>query len=144
MDGVLEKLNSKAIGEFGAEHEMDVESEPEELKGAKRDLVVERKLRLAVRVKKVVFSPDGGTFACSTTEGLVIYSLDKNKSFNPIEIDSDVTIENVIESLKKENFMNALLVSFILFLDRIENQRNEHSKECIQMYSSRKCFSYLC
>jgi len=113
IDGVLEKLNSQAIGEFGAEHEMDIESEPEELKSAKKkDLVVERKLRLAVRVKKVAFSPDGGSFACSTTEGLVIYSLEKNNSFNPVEIDQDVTVENVILSLKKENFMNALIVSF--------------------------------
>jgi len=75
VDGVLDKLNNKAVNEFGADHEFDIESEEEQLKGAKRDEQVKRKLTLAVRVKKIIFSPDGGSFACATSEGLVIYSL---------------------------------------------------------------------
>ena len=62
--------------------------------------VVKRSTKLAVRVKKVEFSPDGTQFACATTEGIVIYSLGssllENHTFNPYEIDETVTIDNII------------------------------------------------
>ena len=68
--------------------------------------VVKRSTKLAVRVKKVEFSPDGTQFACATTEGIVIYSLAsslieqicllENHTFNPYEIDETVTIDNII------------------------------------------------
>ena len=49
-----------------------------------------------MRVKAVRFSPDGTNFACATTEGLVIYSLKSDDVFNPVEIDENVTIDNII------------------------------------------------
>lgn len=36
--------------------------------------LVQRKTRLAVRVKCIKFSPDGSQFAVATTEGLLLYS----------------------------------------------------------------------
>jgi periodic tryptophan protein 2 len=78
LDGVLDKLNSKAIGQFGADHEIEMESDEEQLQGARKDKVVKRNTKLAIRVKNVLFSPDGSSFACATTEGLIIYSLDRN------------------------------------------------------------------
>lgn len=80
--------------------------------------VIKRKTKLAVRVKQIVFSPDGTQFACATTEGLVIYSLAstllESYSFNPYELDESVTIDNVISSLKKENFLSAMIMALKL------------------------------
>ena len=73
--------------------------------------LIKRNTKLAIRVKNVQFSPDGTSFACATTEGLLLYSLKPEDVFNPVEIDETVTIENIIEQVKEENYLNALLVS---------------------------------
>lgn len=75
--------------------------------------VIKRKTKLAIRIKKVLFSPDGTQFACATTEGLVLYStsLTNDQSvFNPVDLDENATLDNVIESIKKEEYLTALLV----------------------------------
>lgn len=73
---------------------------------------------MAVKVKKVLFSPDGTSFACSTTEGLVIYSLKSDTGvFNPVDIDENVTLDNIIEKVKSEDFLEALLVRFLIRLN---------------------------
>jgi|TARA_B110000285_G_C15096488_1_gene602298 periodic tryptophan protein 2 len=68
--------------------------------------IVKRNTKLAVRVKKVMFSPDGTQFACATTEGLLIYSLAEDllqsQTFNPYDIDETVTIDNIVSNLKNE------------------------------------------
>jgi periodic tryptophan protein 2 len=65
-----------------------------------------------------VFSPDGTQFACATTEGLLVYSLSHDllsrKAFNPIEIDENVTLDNIISQLKEENYLMALVFSLRL------------------------------
>jgi hypothetical protein len=62
--------------------------------------LVQRKTRLAVRVKCIKFSPDGSQFAVATTEGLLLYSnkiaSSQNGLFNPMHIDETVTLENII------------------------------------------------
>jgi hypothetical protein len=72
------------------DHEIDVDSDLEEdawhvrnqadeqMPGSSKmnnAKVIKRNTKLAVRVKQVVFSPDGTQFACATTEGLLVYSL---------------------------------------------------------------------
>lgn len=72
---------------------------------------VKRNTKLAIRIKKVLFSPDGSSFACATTEGLIIYSLrPENSLFNPFDIDEHVTLEGIIQSIKDEQHLSALLV----------------------------------
>ena len=71
---------------------------------------VKRKTKLAIRVKCVKFSPDGTSFACATTEGLIMYSLQQDMVFNPIDIDENVTMDNIIIMVKEEQHMTALLV----------------------------------
>ena len=72
--------------------------------------VIKRNTKLAIRVKCVKFSPDGTSFACATTEGLIIYSLRNDNVFNPVEIDENVTIDNIIEQIKEEQYLSSLLV----------------------------------
>uniref|UniRef100_A0A7S3MWE7 Small-subunit processome Utp12 domain-containing protein n=1 Tax=Strombidium inclinatum TaxID=197538 RepID=A0A7S3MWE7_9SPIT len=77
--------------------------------------IVKRNTKLAIRVKKVLFSPDGTQFACATTEGLLVYSLEPNTlqqtTFNPMDIDESVTLDNIIGNIKKENYLTALVLS---------------------------------
>ena len=80
--------------------------------------VVKRKTKLAVRVKQIVFSPDGTQFACATTEGLLIYSLAQTllnqTTFNPYDIDENVTIDGIINHLKQDSYLSALIMSLKL------------------------------
>lgn len=61
------------------------------------------------------FSPDGTQFACATTEGLLIYSLSHDllsrKPFNPVEIDETVTLDSIIDAVKNEHYLQALVMS---------------------------------
>ena len=80
--------------------------------------VIKRNTKLAVRIKQVKFSPDGTQFACATTEGLLIYSLAQDllskQVFNPFEIDETITLDNIIDNLKNDNYLTALLMSLKL------------------------------
>ena len=73
--------------------------------------IIKRRTKLAIRIKTVRFSPDGSQFACATTEGLLIYSIKNDINvFNPVEIDETVTLENIIENVKQEQYLTALIV----------------------------------
>ncbi len=117
LDGVLQMLNSKNVKGGVADHELDIDSDLEEdvwevkeqadanLPGSKlknNAQAVKRKTKLAIRVKCVKFSPDGTSFACATTEGLIMYSLQQDMVFNPIDIDENVTMDNIISMVKEE------------------------------------------
>jgi periodic tryptophan protein 2 len=80
--------------------------------------LIQRKTRLAVRVKCIKFSPDGSQFAVASTEGLLLYSNkianDKNALFNPLYIDETVTLENIIHKVKKDEHLTALVLALRL------------------------------
>ena len=133
LDGVLQKLNSKNVKGDVADHELDIDSDLEEdawevrkqadmqMPGSRKPnnaQIIKRNTKLAIRVKQVKFSPDGTQFACATTEGLLIYSLSEGllsqQTFNPFEIDETVTLDNIIDNLKTENFLTALIMSLKL------------------------------
>ena len=66
LDGVLSKLNSKKVSEFGeVEGDQDSDSDDDQkLPGAKKQSqTIKRNTKLAVRVKDVKFAPDGKSFA---------------------------------------------------------------------------------
>lgn len=117
LDGTLNKLNSKQVNEFGEvdeDHESDAEwdkDSEDDLPGVKKPNKVKRKTKLAVRTKEVRFSPDGKSFACATTEGVIIYIINSTQTFTPMDLDLDVTLENLISQLKSRNYMGALVMS---------------------------------
>jgi periodic tryptophan protein 2 len=78
--------------------------------------MIKRNTKLAVRIKCIKFSPDGTQFAAATTEGLIIYSnrLSANQVFNPIMIDESVTLENIIEKVKLEEYVSATVLALRL------------------------------
>ena len=56
----------------------------------------------------------GRAWAATSTEGLLIYSLDHNLVFDPFELDIEITPENVRRTLKAGEFSHALMLAFRL------------------------------
>jgi periodic tryptophan protein 2 len=139
-----------------AEHELDIDSDLDEdawqirnqadanMPGAKKlnnAQVIKRRTKLAIRIKDIKFSPDGTQFAAATTEGLVIYSLKNDINlFNPVEIDENVTIDNIITQVKSGQHLTALLVSHPasqIIVAESENERERSHRQSFQMHSLR-------
>ena len=56
----------------------------------------------------------GREWAATTTEGLLVYSLDKNLFFDPFDLDMDITPDNVKKTLKDKEYTTALMLAFRL------------------------------
>ena len=63
----------------------------------------------------------GRSFAATTTEGLLIYSLDQNMTFDPFQLDITVTPDRVREAVSDHEYLTAVMLAFRL---------NEHSLIC--------------
>ncbi|KAK4940711.1 U3 snoRNP protein [Elasticomyces elasticus] len=128
LDGTQEFLNSAAIMSNGLPSAMmDTEGEASDLEdrldkslpGAKRGRdATARTLRPEVRVTSIEFAPTGRSFCASSTEGLLIYSLDDTgmEDFDPFDLDIDVTPQNIraILAQPEPEYLKALIMAFRL------------------------------
>ena len=122
LDGVLNQLNSKrmtdvgvAIDEFDLDEGSDEEGIGELLPGAKRsDDPGVRGKRRAVCVQSVRFSPTGRQWSCASTEGLLIYALDEDLVFDPVDLSVDVTPAAVRLAVARREHGRALLLALQL------------------------------
>lgn len=62
----------------------------------------------------IVISVLGRSWAATTTEGLLIYSLDSGLIFDPFELDIDVTPTNIHKTLHQKKYTMAILMAFKL------------------------------
>lgn len=67
-----------------------------------------------MRCKCIRFSPSNDSFCCCTTEGLIIYSIDDMMLFNPIDLDINITVDTIQNTIKEGNINKALLMSLCL------------------------------
>lgn len=67
----------------------------------------------------MLLSMTGRAWAAATTEGLLIYSLDRSVVFDPFDLEVDVTPENVRLKLKEQEYMTALMLAFRLNEDKL-------------------------
>ena len=63
----------------------------------------------------------GRSFAATTTEGLLVYSLDQNVTFDPFELDTTVTGQRVRQAVTDHEYLSAVMMAFRL---------NEHRLIC--------------
>ena len=66
---------------------------------------------------KLCFAPSlylGRQFAATTTEGLLVYSLDNSLTFDPFDLTLEITPKLVRETLQREEWSSALMLSFRL------------------------------
>eukprot|EP00124_Ichthyophonus_hoferi_P002564 Ihof_evm3s179 gene=Ihof_evmTU3s179 len=121
LDGLLDKLNSKNMTEAGplsllsdSDHS-DVEDRKDvSMPGVQKGDLSRRKTRPEVRTKSLQFSPTGRAWAASTTEGLLIYSLDDVLAFDPYDLDMDITPITVQKTLEAHEYPKALAMAFRL------------------------------
>ncbi|XP_052258916.1 periodic tryptophan protein 2 homolog isoform X2 [Dreissena polymorpha] len=115
FDGMEEFLDKRKMTEFGSLALVDsTEGTDVSLPGVKKGDMSSRHWKPEVRVSSVQFSPTGRAWAATTTEGLLIYSLDHNLVFDPFDLELDITPSSVKSSLAKGEYSTALMLSFRL------------------------------
>ena len=122
IDGTQEFLNSRNLTEAGLLGLIDTQGEASDLEdridrtlpGTTRGDPSTRRTRPAIRVPATAFSPTGRAFCAATTEGLLVYSLDTALSFDPFDLDIDITPSSTLNVLKQKDFLLALVMAFRL------------------------------
>ncbi|XP_011374679.1 periodic tryptophan protein 2 homolog [Pteropus vampyrus] len=114
-----EFLNRKKMTEFGNLALIDQDAAEESgvaipLPGVKKGDMSSRHFKPEIRVTSLRFSPTGRCWAATTTEGLLIYSLDAQLLFDPFELDTSVTPGRVRAALRQRDFTRAVLMAFRL------------------------------
>lgn len=82
--------------------------------GVKKGDMSSRHFKPEIRVTSLRFSPTGRCWAATTTEGLLIYSLDAQMLFDPFELDTSVTPVRIRAALRQRDFTRAILLAFRL------------------------------
>ncbi|XP_002761514.1 periodic tryptophan protein 2 homolog isoform X3 [Callithrix jacchus] len=119
LDAMEEFLNRRKMTEFGNLALIDQDAGQEDgvaiaLPGVKKGDMSSRHFKPEIRVTSVRFSPTGRCWAATTTEGLLIYSLDTRVLFDPFELDTSVTPRRVREALRQQDFTRAILMALRL------------------------------
>ncbi|KAG8187097.1 hypothetical protein JTE90_023939 [Oedothorax gibbosus] len=111
-------INRRHMTSFGnkalIEERMEEENISIPVPGSKKIDRSSRSFKPEIVVTSIQFSPTGRSFAATSTEGLLVYSLDNNVMFDPFDLDIDITPENIRKTLKKENFSQAIMMSLRL------------------------------
>mmetsp|Transcript_6925 Transcript_6925/g.8609 ORF Transcript_6925/g.8609 Transcript_6925/m.8609 type:complete len:483 (-) Transcript_6925:30-1478(-) len=117
LDGMVDFLDSRLLTDAGPSELIDDDDSDvwkEYMPGAKRGDMSKRKTAPEIRTKAVQFSPTGRAFVAATTEGMLLYSLDETLTFDPFELDIDVTPENTLMTLNRGQYLKALIMSLQL------------------------------
>lgn len=84
------------------------------LLGTQKNDVASRNYNPEVGVTCLQFSPNGQQFASATTEGLLIYSLDKGIVFDPFQMSLEVTPKAARQLLDEQEYSAALIMALKL------------------------------
>lgn len=122
LEGTQEFLNSRNLTEAGPRGLIDKQGEASEfedridrtLPGASRSDLSVRRTRPEVRVPAIAFSPTGRAFCATSTEGLLVYSLDNALQFDPFDLDINITPASTLQAIKDKDFLLALVMAFRL------------------------------
>ncbi|XP_029644445.1 periodic tryptophan protein 2 homolog isoform X2 [Octopus sinensis] len=119
FDGMEEFLDKRQMTEWGNIELIDDEEEDGtrksiSLPGVLRGDMSSRHWKAEVRVCCIRFSPTGRAWAATSTEGLLVYSLDHSLTFDPFELEVDITPDKIRHTLKEKDYSAALMLSFRL------------------------------
>lgn len=84
------------------------------LPGVQKGDMASRNFKPEVNVYSVRFSPTAQSWAAATTEGLLIYSLDRGIVFDPLNLSLEVTPKKARECLQEQEYSTALLMALKL------------------------------
>ncbi|KAH8103094.1 WD40 repeat-like protein [Cristinia sonorae] len=122
LDGTEEFLDSRKVTEAGNLDLIDRQGDESDLEdrldhslpGVTRGDMSKRRYRQEARTKCVRFSPTGRTWAAASTEGLLIYSIDDTLTFDPFDLDIDLTPQSLLTVLANGEYLKALVMAFRL------------------------------
>lgn len=119
LDGTQEFLDRRKMTEFGSlslvdEGQGDEDGRTLSLPGVRHGDKSSRNWKPEVRVSGVRFSPTGRAWAATTTEGLLVYSLDHSLVFDPFDLETSITPETVRSCFSDERYGQALMLAFRL------------------------------
>lgn len=89
------------------------------LPGVQRGDMASRIFKPEVNVYSVRFSPTAQSWAAATTEGLLVYSLDRGIVFDPLNLSLEVTPKAARECLEREEYSSGLIMSLKLNEDKL-------------------------
>lgn len=84
------------------------------LPGVQKGDMASRNFKPEVNVFSVRFSPTAESWAAATTEGLLIYSLDRGIVFDPLNLSLEVTPKASRECIQQHQYSTALLMALKL------------------------------
>ncbi|XP_023282855.1 periodic tryptophan protein 2 homolog [Seriola lalandi dorsalis] len=119
FDAMEEFLDRRKMTEFGSlalvdEGAGDGEGVNISLPGVKKGDMSSRHFKPEIRVSSLRFSPTGRSWAATTTEGLLVYSLDGSMVFDPYDLDLDVTPASIRKQLRLQEWASAIVLAFRL------------------------------
>ncbi|KAM6945818.1 PWP2 small subunit processome component [Aplochiton taeniatus] len=119
FDAMEEFLDRRKMTEFGSlslvdEGVGDGEGVQLSLPGVRRGDMSSRHFKPEIRVTSLRFSPTGRSWAATTTEGLLVYSLDGAMLFDPYDLALDVTPASVRRQLSRQEWASAIMLAFRL------------------------------
>lgn len=115
-----EYVNRRNMTEFGNMALLEEREKNEggkvsiKLPGAKTGDMASRSFKPEVTVSAVRFSPTGQSWSAVSTEGLMIYSLDRGIVFDPFNLSIEVTPKSTKECLRKKEYSEALTMAIKL------------------------------
>eukprot|EP01126_Amoeba_proteus_P062326 TRINITY_DN8456_c0_g1_i4.p1 TRINITY_DN8456_c0_g1~~TRINITY_DN8456_c0_g1_i4.p1 ORF type:complete len:737 (-),score=150.98 TRINITY_DN8456_c0_g1_i4:285-2495(-) len=125
LDGMFEYQDGRKITSYGHLTEFDLEEEPID----PTEQIWERRTKNTlpgvmlgpasgkketIKISEVTFSPSGRQWACCSTTGLVVFSLDEQILFDPYQLDLDVTSVNIHKTLMDGLYLKALVMALRL------------------------------
>ncbi|KAG4068090.1 hypothetical protein HA402_001515 [Bradysia odoriphaga] len=120
LDALDDFINRRNITEFG---NMALVEKREALEGGNVNIrlpgvqkgdMASRNYKPEIRVFSVRFSPTAQSWAAATTEGLLIYALDKGVVFDPFNLSLEVTPKATRDCLKNGEYSTALIMALKL------------------------------
>jgi periodic tryptophan protein 2 len=120
LDGMTEFINRRNLTDFGnlalIEDRDVLEGGKVALKlpGTLKNDIASRNYKPEVGVMSLQFSPNGQQWAAATTEGLMLYSLDKGIVFDPFQMSIEVTPKATRALINDNDYSSALIMALKL------------------------------
>lgn len=120
LDGMSEFINRRNMTDFGNLALIEERDKLEggnvklSLPGTQKNDVASRNFKPEVGVTSLKFSPNGQQWASATTEGLMIYSLDKGIVFDPYQMSIEVTPKAARTLIREKEYSAALIMALKL------------------------------
>ncbi|XP_053561685.1 periodic tryptophan protein 2 homolog [Bombina bombina] len=119
LDAMEEFLDRRKMTEFGSIALIDEGAGEEDgvsisLPGVRKGDMSSRHFKPEIRVSALRFSPTGRSFATTSTEGLLLYSLDSSSVFDPFQLDEEVTAGSVRRALRNGDWTLGIVMGMRL------------------------------